>query len=174
LLTGSGDPIAVEIKQPSLISDKASIVGEVLISKGCSIWPFASIRGDRGPITIGEGSSIQDCCVLHCDAGYKVVIGRNVTVGHGAIVHGATIGDDVIVGINSVVLEGAEVGSGSIVGAGAVVPGGMKVPEMSLVLGVPGKIIKSGDPDIREKAKANAIAYHQLRDDYLSGKRGRI
>ena len=157
-----------------MISEKASIVGEVTINNGCSVWPFASIRGDRGSIVIGEGSSIQDCCVLHCDAGHKVVIGKNVTVGHGAIVHGAIVGDEVIIGINSVILDAAEIGSGSIVGAGAVVPSGMKVPEMSLVLGIPGKIIKSGDPTIRERAKANAIAYHQLRDDYLSGQRGKI
>ena len=166
--------MAIEIKQPCLISEKASIVGEVAISKGCSVWPFASIRGDRGPIVIGEGTSIQDCCVIHCDAGHKITIGRNVTVGHGAVVHGATIGDEVIVGINSVILDGAEIGSGSIIGAGAVVPGSMMVPEMSLVLGVPAKIIKSGDPSVRERAKANAIAYHQLRDDYLYGKRGKI
>lgn len=166
--------MAIEIKQPCLISEKASIVGEVTIAKGCSVWPHASIRGDEGPISIGEGTSIQDCCVIHCEAGHKVSIGRNVTVGHGAIVHGATIGDEVIVGTNSVVLDGAEIGSGSIVGAGAVVPSGMKVPEMSLVLGVPGKIIKSGDPAVREKAKAAAAAYHRLRDDYLSGKRGKI
>lgn len=166
--------MAVEIRQPCLISEKASIVGEVTISKGCSVWPYASIRGDRGSVFIGEGSSIQDCCVIHCDAGFKIVIGKNVTVGHGAVVHGGTIGDEVIVGINSVVLDGAEIGSGSVIGAGAVVPGGMKVPEMSLVLGVPGKIIKSGDPAVREMAKANAIAYHQLRDEYLFGKRGKI
>lgn len=166
--------MAVDIKQPCLISEKASIVGEVTISKGCSVWPFASIRGDKGSVFIGEGSSIQDCCVIHCDAGFKIVIGRNVTVGHGAVIHGAAIGDEVIVGINSVVLDGAEIGSGSIIGAGAIVPGGMKVPEMSLVLGVPGKIIKSGDPTIRERAKANAVAYHQLRDEYLFGKRGKI
>jgi len=123
---------------------------------------------------IGEGSSVQDCCVIHCDKGHKVVIGRNVTLGHGAIVHGGIIGDEVIVGINSVVLDDAEVGSGSIIGAGAIVPGGMKVPDNSLVLGVPAKVVRSGDPTMRERAKANAVAYHQLRDEYLSGKRERI
>ena len=164
----------VEIERPCLISDRASIVGDVKISRGCSIWPFASIRGDRGSITIGEGSSIQDCCAIHCDAGHKVVIGRNVTVGHGAIVHGAIIGDDVIVGMNSVLLDDAIIGSGSIIGAGAVVPSGMAVPECSLVLGVPAKIIRSGDRSLKEKAIANARAYHALRDEYLSGKRGMI
>jgi len=166
--------LAVEIKQPCLISEKASIVGEVTISKGCSVWPFASIRGDQGPIFIGEGSSVQDCCVIHCEPGSRVVIGKNVTIGHGAIVHGCTVGDEVIIGMNSVVLDGADIGSGSIVGAGAVVLNGMKVPEMSVVLGVPARVIKSGDPTVRERAKANATSYHQLRDDYISGKRGRI
>lgn len=164
----------VNIEQPSLISEKASIIGDVRISKGSSIWPFASIRGDRGPISIGEGSSVQDCCTIHCDKGHRVVIGRNVTLGHGAIVHGGIIGDEVIVGINSVVLDDADIGSGSIIGAGSVVTSGMKVPEDSLVLGVPARIVKSGDPALRERAKANATAYHQLRDEYLSGKRGKI
>lgn len=166
--------MAVEIDRPCLISEKSSIVGDVRISKGCSIWPFASIRGDRGTITIGEGSSIQDNCAIHCDAGHKVVIGKNVTVGHGAVVHGALIGDDVIVGMNSVLLDDAVIGSGSIIGAGCVVPSGMKIPDCSLVLGVPGKIIRSGDESLREKARANASAYHNLRDEYLSGKRGKI
>ncbi len=164
----------VVIEKPSLVSESASIVGDVTIGKGCSVWPFASIRGDRGPIVIGEGSSVQDCCVIHCDKGHRVTIGKNVTMGHGAIVHGGIIGDEVIVGINSVVLDDAEIGSGSIVGAGAVVPSGMKVSENSLVLGVPAKVIKSGDPALRERARTNAIAYHQLRDEYLSGKREKI
>lgn len=166
--------LSVEIEQPCMVSDKCSIVGDVRISKGCSIWPFASIRGDRGLITIGEGSSIQDCCAIHCDAGHKVVIGKNVTVGHGAIVHGAIIGDEVIVGMNSVLLDDAIVGSGSIIGAGAVVPSGMIIPERSLVVGIPAKIIRSGDSSLRERAMANAQAYQNLRDEYLSGKREKI
>jgi len=166
--------LPVVIENPSIVSENASIVGDVTIRKGCSVWPFASIRGDRGPITIGEGSSVQDCCVIHCDKGHRVTIGKNVTMGHGAIVHGGIIGDEVIIGINSVVLDDAEIGSGSIVGAGAVVPAGMKIPENSLVLGVPAKVVKSGNPALRERAKANAIAYHQLRDEYLSGKREKI
>lgn len=164
----------VIIEKPSLVSEKASIVGDVTIRKGCSIWPFASIRGDRGPIVIGEGSSVQDCCTIHCDKGHSVVIGRDVTMGHGAIVHGGIIGDEVIVGINSAVLDDAEIGGGSIIGAGAVVPSGMKVPENSLVLGVPAKVVRSGDPTMRERARENAAAYHQLRDEYLSGKREKI
>lgn len=112
--------------------------------------------------------------MLHCDAGHRVVVGRNVTIGHGAVLHGGIVGDEVIVGINSVILDDAEIGSGSIVGAGAVVPSGMKVPEESLVLGVPAKIIRSGDPKLRERARANAVAYHQLRDDYFSGRKGMI
>lgn len=166
--------MSVEIEQPCLISGRASIVGDVKISKGCSIWPFASIRGDRGTIRIGEGSSVQDCCTIHCDAGHKVVIGKNVTIGHGAVVHGAIVGDEVIVGMNSVLLDDAVIGSGSIVGAGAVVPSGMNVPECSLVLGIPAKIVRSGDNSLRERALANARAYQALRDEYLSGKLGKI
>jgi len=164
--------LPVTIEQPCLISEKASITGDVIISKWCSIWPFASIRGDLGPITIAEGTSVQDCCVIHCSRGQKVQIGKNVTMGHGSVVHGAIIGDEVIVGMNASILDNAEIGSGCIIGAGSVVPGDMKIPEESLAIGVPAKIVRSGDHELREKARKNAQSYHKLRDAYLSGKKG--
>lgn len=162
----------MRIEQPCLVSEKSSISGDILIAKGCSVWPFASIRGDDGPIQIGEGTSIQDCCVIHCDPGMRVSIGKNVTIGHGAIVHGASIGDEVIIGMNAVIMDEAQIGSGSIIGAGAVVTGKMVVPEESLVLGVPAKVVRSGDGELRDRARRNAQEYHKLRDEYLSGKKG--
>lgn len=97
------------------------------------------------------------------------MIGKNVSVGHGATVHAARIGDYVIVGMNSCILDGAEIGSGSVIGAGAVVKEGMKVPEGSLVVGVPAKIVRQGDPALREAARRNAEEYHKLRDAHLRG-----
>ena len=151
------------------VAPEAIIIGDVVIDKGCSIWPYAVIRADLSQVRIGEGSSIQEHCQIHGNPGRPIIIGKNVSVGHGAIVHAAQIGDYVIVGMNSTILDGAEIGSGSIVGANALVKEGMKVPEGSLVVGVPAKIVKQGDPSLREAAKRNAEAYHKLRDAHKRG-----
>ena len=151
------------------VAPEAVIIGDVVIDKGCSIWPFAVIRADLSQVRIGEGSSIQEHCQIHGNPGKPIIIGKNVSVGHGAIIHAAQVGDYVIVGMNSTILDGAEIGSGSIVGANALVKEGMKVPEGSLVVGVPAKIVKQGDPSLREAAKRNAEAYHDLRDAHKRG-----
>lgn len=151
------------------VAPEAVIIGDVVIDKGCSIWPYAVIRADLSQVRIGEGSSIQEHCQIHGNPGRPIVIGKNVSVGHGAIIHAAQVGDYVIVGMNSTILDGAEIGSGSIVGANALVKEGMKVPEGSLVVGVPAKIIKQGDLSLREAAKRNAEAYHKLRDAHRRG-----
>ena len=151
------------------VTPEAIIIGDVVIDKGCSIWPYAVIRADLSQVRIGEGSSIQEHCQIHGNPGRPIIIGKNVSVGHGAIIHAAQVGDFVIVGMNSTILDGAEIGSGSIVGANALVKEGMRVPEGSLVVGVPAKIVKQGDPSLREAAKRNAEAYHKLRDAHKRG-----
>ncbi len=151
------------------IAPEAIIIGDVVIDKGASIWPYAVIRADLSEIRIGEGSSVQEHCQVHGNPGRPSIIGKNVSVGHSAIIHAARIGDYVIIGMNSCVLDGAEIGSGSIVGAGAVVTENMKVPEGSLVVGVPAKIIRSGDPSLKEHARKNAEAYWRLRDAHKRG-----
>lgn len=151
------------------VAPEAVIVGDVEISKGCSIWSFAVIRGDLSSVKIGEGSSIQEHCQIHGNPGKPTIIGKDVSVGHSAIIHAAKVGDLVIVGMNSCILDGAEVGNGSIIGAGAVVTENMKVPEGSLAVGVPAKIIRQSDPSLREQAKRNADAYHKLRDAHKRG-----
>jgi carbonic anhydrase/acetyltransferase-like protein (isoleucine patch superfamily) len=151
------------------VAPEAIIIGDVVIDKGCSIWPYAVLRADLSEIRIGEGSSIQEHCQVHGNPGKPTIIGRNVSVGHGAIIHAAKIGDLVVVGMNSCVLDGAEIGSGSIIGAGAVVTSGTKAPEGSLIVGVPGKIVKQNDPSLKEAAKRNAEEYHKLRDAHKRG-----
>jgi len=151
------------------IAPEAIIIGDVVIDKGCSIWSFAVIRADLSSVRIGEGSSIQEHCQIHGNPGKPTIIGKNVSVGHGAIIHAAKVDDFVIVGMNSCILDGAEIGSGSIVGAGAVVTENMKVPEGSLVVGVPAKTIRQGDASLREQARRNAEAYHKLRDAHKRG-----
>jgi carbonic anhydrase/acetyltransferase-like protein (isoleucine patch superfamily) len=151
------------------VAPEAIIIGDVVVDKGCSIWSFAVIRADLSSVRIGEGSSIQEHCQIHGNPGKPTIIGKNVSVGHAAIIHAARVDDFVIVGMNSCILDGAEIGSGSIVGAGAVITENMKIPEGSLVVGVPARIIRQGDPSLREQAKRNAEAYHKLRDAHKRG-----
>ncbi|MDY6835952.1 MAG: gamma carbonic anhydrase family protein [Chloroflexota bacterium] len=122
----------------AFISEAAYIVGNVIIGEGSSVWPGAVIRADFAPIEIGNNTQIEDNCVLH--AGMPLVIGDNVHVGHGAVVHCSRIGSNVLIGMNAVVLDGVEIGDYCVIGAGCVVPEGMKIPDKSFVVGVPGKI----------------------------------
>jgi carbonic anhydrase/acetyltransferase-like protein (isoleucine patch superfamily) len=149
------------IHKTSFIAESAVIIGNVIIGEKCGVFPNAVIRGDENEIVIGDGSNIQDCCIIHTDANHKVMIGKNVTVGHAAMIHGATIEDECLIGIHATVLNGAKIGTGSIVGACALVTENMVVPDHSLVLGVPGKIIKQ---DLRyvDQIRKNAEIYQRL------------
>ena len=157
-----------DIHSSSYIAQSAVIIGKVTIGKHCGVYPCAVIRGDENHIDIGDGSNVQDCCVIHCDDDHKVTIGKNVSIGHGAIVHGATIEDTCIIGINATILNGATIGRGSIVGANALVTTGMQIPPQSLVLGVPGKIVKQ-DPSYEEQARRNAVTYQELSKRHKKG-----
>jgi carbonic anhydrase/acetyltransferase-like protein (isoleucine patch superfamily) len=130
----------LEIDPTAYIAPAAYVRGTVRIGAQSSVWPMAVIRGDEGEITIGARTNIQDGCVLHADFDAYLTIGDDVSLGHGAIVHGCTIESNVLIGMGAVVLNHAVIGTGSIVGARALVPEGMQVPPGSLVLGVPGQI----------------------------------
>jgi carbonic anhydrase/acetyltransferase-like protein (isoleucine patch superfamily) len=158
-----------EIHKSTFVDRTAVIIGNVKIGKNCGIFPCAVIRGDENSIEIGDGSNIQDNCIIHVNATHKTKIGKNVSVGHGAMVHGATVENDCIIGINATVLDGAKIGKGSIVGANALVTSDTIVPENSLILGVPGKVVKQ-DKNYREKAISNAKTYQQLSKDHRDGK----
>jgi carbonic anhydrase/acetyltransferase-like protein (isoleucine patch superfamily) len=157
-----------KIHHSSYIAPSAIIIGDVTIGENCGVYPHAVIRGDEGSIVIGDGSNIQDCCVLHTDADHQVTIGKNVTVGHAAVIHGANIDDDCLIGIHATVLNGARIQAGSIIGACALVTENMVVPEHSLVLGVPGKIIKQ-DPQYVEVIRNNAEVYQNLSQKHKQG-----
>lgn len=151
------------------VAPESVIVGDVVIAKGCSIWPFAVIRADLSEVRIGEGSSIQEHCQVHGNPGRPTIIGKDVSVGHGAIIHAAIVEDYVIIGMNACVLDGARIGAGSIIGAGAVVKEGMQIPPGSLVVGIPGRIVRENDASLLEAAKRNAEEYHKLRDRHKRG-----
>ena len=122
------------------VADSAIVLGKVRLCKDASIWFGAVLRGDTELITVGEGSNVQECSVLHTDLGFPLNIGKDVTIGHKVMLHGCTIGDGSLIGINSVVLNGAKIGKGCLIGANALITEGMEVPDGSLVLGSPGKI----------------------------------
>jgi len=150
-----------DIHKSCFIAKTAVIIGDVKIDRNCGIFPNAVIRGDQNSIVIEEGSNVQDCCVIHTDNKHNVKIGKNVSIGHCAMIHGAKIEDNCLIGIHATILNGSEIGSGSIVGANALVTTDMKIPKNSLVLGVPGKVIKQ-DQNYKKIAKKNAETYKKL------------
>jgi carbonic anhydrase/acetyltransferase-like protein (isoleucine patch superfamily) len=157
-----------KIHQTSYIAPNAIIIGNVTIGKNCGVYPHVVIRGDENAIVIEDGSNIQDCCVIHTDAEHQVHIGKNVSVGHAAVIHGATIADDCLIGIHATVLNGAQIQPGSIIGACALVTEKMVVPEHSLVLGIPGKIIRQ-DPQYTKVIRNNAEVYQNLSRKHKKG-----
>lgn len=152
------------------IDPTAVLIGNYELGEGVSIWPYAVIRADHDRVVVGEGSNVQEHAVLHVETGFPTVIGCNTTVGHGAIINGATVGNHCIIGMNSTVVEGAIIGDDCIIGANAVITGDMIIPPRSLVVGVPGRIVRTDDPSIHERALHNARAYHILRDEHLEGR----
>lgn len=151
------------------IAENATVVGEVWLAPGASVWYGAVVRGDMASITIGECSNIQDLCVLHCDPGMDLVIGKYVTVGHQAMIHGCSIGDRCLIGIQSILLAGAEVGEGSLIAAGALVRESQTIPPRSIVVGVPGKIIgRTTDAQLAE-FEERAKRYREVAERHVRG-----
>ena len=140
----------------------AVIVGNTEFSENTSVWYGAVIRADAGSMKIGENSNVQDNCVLHSNVDQSTIIGKNVTIGHSAVVHGAIIEDNVMIGMNSTILDGAVIGEGSIVGANALVPAGKIIPPKSMVLGVPGKIVREVTDEEVQATIRNALWYVEL------------
>ncbi len=128
--------------QGVFLADTARVMGEVFLAPDVSVWYGAAIRGDVAPIRIGEGSNVQDCAVVHCDSGKPNIIGKRVVIGHGAVVHGAEVGDGSLIGMGAVVLGGAKIGKGCLIAAGAVVSPNAVIPDGMVVMGVPGKVAR--------------------------------
>ncbi|MCL4323309.1 MAG: gamma carbonic anhydrase family protein [Candidatus Thermoplasmatota archaeon] len=148
------------------ISDNCSIRGDVKIGKECSIFDFASIRGDLGKIIIGDYSNIQDNVTIHGDPGYDVYIGKYVSIGHNAVIHGCRIEDNCLIGMGAIIMNGSVIGKGTVVAAGTVILENSRIPEKSMVAGVPGKV-KSSSAEYEKMAKKNAEDYLELKDSYL-------
>lgn len=141
------------------VADSAMVIGSVELHEGASVWFNAVLRGDAEKITVGEGSNVQEGSVLHTDPGYPLVIGKHVTVGHKVMLHGCQIGDNSLIGINAVVLNGAKIGNNCLIGAGALITEGKEIPDNSLVMGAPGKVVKTLSAEQAAGLKASAAHY---------------
>ena len=134
--------VRVQAHESSWVAPDAAVIGKVRLDEGASVWFGAILRGDNELIHVGEGSNVQDGTVLHADKGFPLHIGRHVTVGHKAMLHGCTIGDESLIGIGAVVLNGAKIGKHCLVGAGALVTEGKEFPDGSMILGSPAKVVR--------------------------------
>jgi carbonic anhydrase/acetyltransferase-like protein (isoleucine patch superfamily) len=158
-----------ELAAPTaFIAPGAIVLGDVTVGDGASIWYNAVVRGDCEKIVIGRETNVQDLCLLHADPGFPCVLGSRVTLGHGAIVHGATVEDDCLIGMKAVVMNGARIGAGSIVGVGALVTEGTVIPPASVVLGTPGKVVRTVEPRDWERIRHAAEHYVQAAREALA------
>jgi carbonic anhydrase/acetyltransferase-like protein (isoleucine patch superfamily) len=156
-----------QVDPTAFIAPGAVVTGDVTLGPRSSVWYQAVLRGDVAKIVIGEESNVQDGSILHADAGFPCILGRRVTLGHGAIVHGAIVEDDVMIAMRAVVMTGARIGAGSIVAVGAVVLEGVEIPPGSVVMGTPGKVRRSCEERDRELIRHAAEHYVAAAKEYL-------
>jgi carbonic anhydrase/acetyltransferase-like protein (isoleucine patch superfamily) len=162
------------IHPTAFIAPGAVVIGDVSLGEEASVWYNAVVRADMEPITIGERSNVQDGSVIHVDEGIPCTIGRRVVVGHRVILHGCRVEDDCLIGMGSVVLNQAAIGAGSLVAAGAVVPEGMVVPARSVVMGVPGRIVRQVDDQMARRMAEGWQHYVRLARAHASGEYRRV
>jgi len=154
--------IKPKVHEDAFVADTAMVIGDVNIGEGTSIWYGAVLRGDIENITIGKFSNIQDNATVHTETDIPTKVGDYTVVGHNAIVHGCTIGDNCLIGMGAIILNNAVIGDNCIIGAGALVPEGKVIPPNSLVLGVPGKIVRQVTVEEIEAIRQNALRYNRL------------
>ena len=149
----------VVLAADAFIAPNATLIGAVTLAAGASVWFNAVLRAEHEPIVVGPGSNVQDGAVLHVDPGFPLTIGRDVTVGHQAVLHGCCVGDGSLIGMHAVVLNGARIGSCCLIGAHALIPEGMEVPDGAVVLGAPGRVVRTLDAVARERLAESARRY---------------
>jgi carbonic anhydrase/acetyltransferase-like protein (isoleucine patch superfamily) len=158
----------VALERPAYLDPTARVFGRVIAGVGCGFWPYSVIRAEGAEVRIGRYCNIQDGAIIHVGGGRGTRIGDFVSIAHRAVVHGAEIGDDCLIGIGAVVMDGARIGRRCIIGAACLVPPGMEVPEGSVVTGVPGRI--SASRDNFAQARRNALIYHRNAEHYAQGR----
>lgn len=155
------------------IAPGASVIGDVELADDVGVWFQSTLRGDVEAIRVGAGSNVQDGAVLHTDPGHPCIIGKRVTVGHGAIVHGAQVGDGALIGMGAIVLTGAKVGEGAVVAAGTLVPEGKEIPPHHVAMGVPARLVRETSAEERRRSNDGVDHYIGRKDAYLSTGIGR-
>lgn len=148
-----------QVEQAAFVAENATVLGDVTLAAESSVWYGAVLRADTCSIRVGEGSNVQDCAVVHGPTNGTVVIGSHVTIGHSAVIHGCTIGDDCLIGMGATLMNYSVIGEGCIIAAGALVPEGRVIPPHSLVVGVPGKVLRPVSPEQAATLKQNADRY---------------
>ncbi|QUJ77673.1 gamma carbonic anhydrase family protein [Sulfitobacter albidus] len=143
------------------VAPDANLIGNVVLHPKSSVWFCATLRGDNEVIEVGEGSNVQENCVFHTDMGYPLVIGRNCTIGHKVMLHGCTIGDNSLIGMGATILNGARIGRNCLIGAGALITEGKEIPDGSLVMGAPGKVVRQLDAAAINGLELSALHYQE-------------
>ncbi|MEO8030954.1 MAG: gamma carbonic anhydrase family protein [Gemmatimonadota bacterium] len=159
-----------DIHPTAFVAPTSVVMGDVTLGEESSVWYTAVLRGDMAPITIGARSNIQDATIVHVDEGVPCIIGARVGVGHRAILHGCTVGDDCLIGMGSILLNHCRIGAGSVIAAGAVVPEGMEVPPGSLVMGVPGRVVRPVDAELAKRIAGTWGHYVEQAKAHRSGR----
>jgi carbonic anhydrase/acetyltransferase-like protein (isoleucine patch superfamily) len=153
------DGIAPDIAEDTWIAPDANLIGRIVVEAAASVWFCSTLRGDNETITVGAGTNIQENCVLHTDMGYPLTIGAGCTIGHKVMLHGCTIGDNSLIGMGATVLNGARIGKNCLIGAGALITEGKEIPDGSLVMGVPGKVVRDLDEAAIDGLRKSALGY---------------
>ena len=163
----SFDGARPKLHPTAFVHDSAEVIGRVALAEGSSVWPGCVLRGDIDSITIGAGSNVQDLTVIHTREGHPTIVGRGVTVGHRAILHGCRVGDLTLIGMGAIIME-ASVGPRCLIGAGALITAGMKIPAESLVLGAPAKVVRKLKPAELRMLKASERSYRALAKSHVA------
>ena len=163
------DGVRPEIAEDTWVAPDANLIGRVILEEGASVWFGATLRGDNEEIRIGAGSNVQENTVMHTDMGYPLTIGAGCTIGHKAMLHGCTIGDNSLIGMGATILNGAKIGNNCLIGAGALVTEGKEIPDGSLVMGAPGKVVRNLDETAIQGLRASAFHYQENMRRFRSG-----
>ncbi|WP_227271532.1 gamma carbonic anhydrase family protein [Roseobacter weihaiensis] len=152
---------APDLHEDTWVAPDANLIGKVVLEAGASVWFGTTIRADHEEIRVGQGSNVQENCVFHIDAGYPLTIGAGCTIGHKVMLHGCTLGDNTLIGMGATVLNGARIGSNCLIGAGALITENKVIPDNSLVMGVPGRVVRELDAAAIQSLRASALHYQQ-------------
>ncbi|MBO9449673.1 gamma carbonic anhydrase family protein [Tropicibacter sp. R16_0] len=150
-----------DIHEDTWVAPDANLIGKVVLEAASSVWFGCTIRADHEEIRVGEGSNVQENCVMHIDAGYPLTIGKNCTIGHKVMLHGCTIGDNTLIGMGATILNGAKIGKNCLIGAGALITENKEIPDNSLVMGAPGKVVREIDEANAQRITMSALHYQE-------------